>query len=243
MKRHDGSHAPAARGFFDDPTHYLRRNAVIDLRRSLVREALRDASPRRIIDVGCGDGSLSMQYLDAGAELVLVDFSQSMLNAALATVPGFHAKQVTSRQLDVAGPELLELAPADVVLCVGLLAHMRDPEATVTRLAALVEPNGRLLVQVTDYDTLTGKAVYWLSRAAGRGRRYRLSPTSAASIVRAAEAGGLSLSGITAYPASFPGYRSLPLGLQTRMLSAMQSWKVMQPLRTESLLLFRRSTA
>lgn len=233
---------PSAQRFFEDPPHYLRRNAVISLRRAIVRELLGDV-PRRIIDVGCGDGSLSMQYLENGTELALVDVSSTMLESARSKVPETFLHRVRFCRLDISSAEFLRIASADVVLCVGVLAHMPDPEVTVGRVASLVEPGGRLLLQLTDFGRLAGKGVYWLSRVASRSRSYRLSETRIADVVRWARECGFDLVRTDSYSIGFPGYRLLPMQVQARMLRLIHSWPSMAPLRTESFLLFQKSAS
>jgi hypothetical protein len=103
----------------------------------------------------------------------------------------------------------------------------------------LVEPGGRLLLQITDFDRPIGKALHWLARL-GRGRHYRLSKTRASDVLAWATSSGLELAGATSYPASLPGGRRLPMAVQERLIQATTSGALTAPLRTEALLLFRR---
>ena len=50
----------------------------------------------------------------------------------------------------------------DVVLCVGVLAHVPDTEALVGRIACLLKPGGRCVLQFTDAARFLSKLLHWL---------------------------------------------------------------------------------
>ena len=45
----------------------------------------------------------------------------------------------------------------DIVLAIGLLAHVKDIPASIAKMAELLRPGGKLVIQMTDYDQ-------WLSK-------------------------------------------------------------------------------
>jgi len=241
MSDSEPSRLVPAQQFFDDPSHYLHGNAVILLRRALVRELLGELADTRIIDVGCGDGSLSLQYAESGSHITLIDFSETMLAAARNNIAAESAGRVTVQRADITAAEPLTNSPADVVLCVGVLAHVPRPEATVAKVASLVKPGGRLLLQISDYDRPVGKLLYWFARAVTRSRRYPLARIGSSDVVSWAGRSGLSLVAESVYPASPPGYRLLPMELQRKALQVMHSQPLLAPVRTEALLLFERA--
>lgn len=225
---------------FGDPSNYLQDNAVIPLRRLLVREVLGELQDQRIVDVGCGDGTLSLQYADVASHIALVDFSDTMLETAQANAAVASASNVSFHRSDINAEKFLSIGVADVVLCVGVLAHVPDPEVAVDRVASLVRPGGRLLLQISDYDRPFGKCLYFLWDIASRSRGYRPARTGSRGAIVWARASGLTLTAVTSYPGMLPGYRLLPIGLQRRVFDAAHHWRVMAPFRTETLLLFER---
>lgn len=138
--------------FFDGTSVWLRESATISIRRAiagaLVRQLAGFRSCQRILDVGCGDGSVSMQFAGEAQRLTLVDLSGKMLAIARDRTPPALLNRVEYIQGDI-----LDVALAgtyDVILCFGVLAHVASVEQTMEVLAALLNPSGLLLLQLTD---------------------------------------------------------------------------------------------
>jgi SAM-dependent methyltransferase len=124
----------------------------------------------RAIDYGCGDGSLSIPLLGQLDELVLLDTSPAMLDAARSQLGASDSSRVTfgdPRTGDWRG------SGADLVLCVGILAHMDDPWRTLEEVLSLVRPGGAAVIEVSDAGHPAGWALVRYSRL-----RERLRPDS-----------------------------------------------------------------
>ena len=76
-----------AKTFFGDPDLYLRGNHRISLRAHFVRGLLGDVRNSRILDLGCGDGRISAQFLPAGNHVTMLDLSDGMLERVKNNVP------------------------------------------------------------------------------------------------------------------------------------------------------------
>lgn len=121
-------------------------------RRRLIRACLRGLRPRRVLDVGCGDGTLLAELaraLPGPIELAGADLSPQVVEQARARVPGlsFHV-------LDLAKGSLPERF--DLVVCSEVLEHLDDRAAAFDHLRAMVAPGGHLLVTTPTgpvYDT------------------------------------------------------------------------------------------
>jgi SAM-dependent methyltransferase len=104
---------------------------------ALGREALRLLDPRageRILDVGCGDGSLTEQIAATGAEVVGVDNSESMVAAACA-------RGVDARLTDAAAMPFE--AEFDAAFSNASLHWMLDKGAVAEGVARALKPAGR----------------------------------------------------------------------------------------------------
>jgi ubiquinone/menaquinone biosynthesis C-methylase UbiE len=104
-------------------------------------------APARILDVGCGNGEMTLRLATAGHRVTGVDPAASMLVAAadrLAARPEL-ADRV---RLINAGFESLspDGEPFDAVCCHGVLMYLDDPREAVARLAGLVAPGGMLSI-------------------------------------------------------------------------------------------------
>jgi 2-polyprenyl-3-methyl-5-hydroxy-6-metoxy-1,4-benzoquinol methylase len=192
----------------------------------------------RLIDLGCGDGSVSLQFAEFVDEIALVDSSEAMLAAARRNAAGGKAK-LTFLLADLTNDEL-RIEPADVVLCLGLLAHVARPREVLTRAAALVRPGGRLLMQVTDAARPFGAMVWQFDNLFRGIRGYRLARTGADELAAWASESDLRLVTALSHAPVISGFRVLPEQAQRTILDILQRGGWAEPLRVEKLMLFER---
>src|SRR5665213_2812191 len=102
--------------FFDDPLPYLRNNPYVDLRANAVRRLLPLRAGMSILDLGCGDGRISIPLVRESGDLLLVDSSAAMLELAMRSVPPNAAGRVRCQHVDLADFEPQQ--QYDVVLCI-----------------------------------------------------------------------------------------------------------------------------
>ena len=102
----------------------------------------------RILDAGCGTG-VSTDYLchlNPGADVVGVDISDGALAVARERLERSEAREAV-RSLRQEQRSLLDLGdetPFDYINSVGVLHHLREPEAGLAALADLLAPQGLL---------------------------------------------------------------------------------------------------
>jgi ubiquinone/menaquinone biosynthesis C-methylase UbiE len=129
------AHSASARG-------HLRHDLV---ERRLLAEL--PATPARILDVGCGNGEMTLRLAAASHQVTGADPSTTMLAAAedrLAARP-----ELADRiRLVNAGFEFLPVdgEPFDAVCCHGMLMYLDHLGEAVARLAGLVAPGGLLSI-------------------------------------------------------------------------------------------------
>ena len=96
----------------------------------------------RALDVGCGDGMLAAELVDAGVRTVVgLDVDRPVLERARARHEGRGIEWVHGDVLDVA----LEPESFDAVVSIAALHHM-DAAQALTRFARLVRPGGTVVV-------------------------------------------------------------------------------------------------
>src|ERR1700756_4690438 len=81
------SHIEQVRAYFDDSYYLEQRGFDIRLRAETVDEFTREGHYRNALDIGCGDGSISLPILSRCDHLTLVDVSQKMLHRAACRIP------------------------------------------------------------------------------------------------------------------------------------------------------------
>jgi cyclopropane fatty-acyl-phospholipid synthase-like methyltransferase len=199
-----------AKRYFANPSRYIRNNPYVDLRSQAVRRMLPSSPGRSMLDLGCGDGRVSLPLLGDTDKLLLVDASQGMLELAARNVPAEAVARVEIRCTDVAAFEPPNRF--DAVLCIGLLAHVPDIAATLRLVASCVAPGGCALLQLTDDSYFFGRVAHWT----GALHRRFVQPSAhipnhmTLEQVRAEMAGlGFELTSSYRY-ADVPGVRLLP---------------------------------
>ncbi|MEV4148621.1 class I SAM-dependent methyltransferase [Amycolatopsis sp. NPDC049691] len=127
-----------AASFDEQPDHGLKdpsvRRAWADLLLPLVPAAA------KVVDLGCGTGSLSLLLAEAGHDVRGIDSSPAMLDVAREKARG----AVDFRLGDAADPPTGETY--DVVLARHVLWAMPDPGAALENWVKLLKPGGRLIL-------------------------------------------------------------------------------------------------
>ncbi|RPJ39647.1 MAG: methyltransferase domain-containing protein [Planctomycetaceae bacterium] len=176
-------------------------------------EELKD---RWVLDAGCGSGRFAEIALQAGANVVAIDYSSAVDSASanLGHFPNFHALQADICQLPFAP------AAFDYVYCLGVLQHCPDVRRALAALPVLLTLGGRLVVDVyprTWITCVTPK--YWL-----RPLTRQLRPETLFRIVQKWTPRMLRLSATL---------RRLPLGRVTHRLIPVASHVLDLPLNSE----------
>jgi ubiquinone/menaquinone biosynthesis C-methylase UbiE len=152
------------KAMFEDAQWYLKnRNYHVRVRTDMVREFLEREKFEQMLDIGCGDGSISLPLLKPDRKLTLLDLSQNMLNIARSRVPAG-----LSDNVEVLNEHFMrtQFKPGsyDLIICVGVLAYIDDEEAFVEKLASLVRPGGRLFTECTDKNHFMSRLAHGYDR-------------------------------------------------------------------------------
>jgi ubiquinone/menaquinone biosynthesis C-methylase UbiE len=238
-----GSRADAARRFFDVPQAYLtpvRFN--IRARAHIVHKLLGHVRDKTILDIGCGDGSVSRQFLSESNRLTLLDVSPNMLQVARSLTPPEYLHRTRFVNEDFAKCPFTD--EFDVVLCVGVLAHVDSVRDTLREVASAAKTGGLCVVQMTDADSLLYRVVKIygaLRRAKAMEFGYATNRTSATSLLALAADSGLKLLNQCRYSVLFPGIARLPERWLYRYHVATAESRWLSQLGTEVLFLFQKT--
>jgi ubiquinone/menaquinone biosynthesis C-methylase UbiE len=127
---------------------------------------------KRVLEVGCGIGTDSINFARAGAQLTAVELSSESLRIAeqRADVMGVADRirfvQANAEELSSA----LDDEPYDLVYSFGVIHHTPRPGRALAEMRALTAPGGALKLMV--YHRRSWK-VFWIVAAQGNGRFWK----------------------------------------------------------------------
>ncbi|MBD0330312.1 MAG: class I SAM-dependent methyltransferase [Thermoleophilia bacterium] len=113
----------------------------------LAVRAVAEAAPRRLLEVGCGDGELAERLSrEVGCEVVALDQSERMIE--LTRGRGIDTRLGDVQQLPFADGEF------DCAVAAWMLYHVPDVDRAVAELARVLRPGGRLVATTNALDHL-----------------------------------------------------------------------------------------
>ena len=145
------------RVIFDNVDHYLAARSVdVRLRTETVSAFASQLSYEDVLDAGCGDGSITLPLLTSANHLTWMDLSPSMLEHAISRVPRDLVNNVTLRNEDILTAQF-GTKRFDLVVSVGVIAHVQSVVLFLEKLRKLLKPGGSLILEFTDVLHPVGK--------------------------------------------------------------------------------------
>lgn len=185
-------------------TERIERDLVLDLAGPLLG--------RRLLDVGCGDGTYAIAAAGAGAQVTAVDRSDRMLEAARVRA-GKAGADIRFERAD-ASRLPFDDGSFDVVLAVTVLFFIEDAARVVEEAARVLGAGGRLVLADLNRFSIWAawrRARGWLGSSTWREARFR----TVRELARLATGAGLEIertAGAIYYP---------PIGPLARLLAPL----------------------
>ncbi|MFD0899566.1 class I SAM-dependent methyltransferase [Actinomadura sediminis] len=119
-----------------------------ELTDAAVLDAIGDTAGLRVLDAGCGEGYVARTLAAQGADVLGVDVSQGLIDAARAAAAGAPAGGGGSLSFVRAGVDDVPAADGefDLVVCNHLFSHLQDPTSAIGEFARVLRSGGRLVV-------------------------------------------------------------------------------------------------
>jgi SAM-dependent methyltransferase len=141
--------AETKQAFHQPEWYFQKRGYHVQVRIETISEFLKGSQFGRMLDIGCGDGSISLPLLTASNRLTLLDMSDGMLARAKSRIPTGLSSNVDIFKSDFMGANL-EPNSYDLIICLGVLAYIETPDLFLAKLASLLKPGGHLILEWTD---------------------------------------------------------------------------------------------
>jgi ubiquinone/menaquinone biosynthesis C-methylase UbiE len=157
---------------------------------------LAGASTGRLLDCAAGSGEITCALLKSGRfpHATIVDISPAMLQRARELL----SSQVTNVELEFVHSDIFNFKPSDsgfdLILCLGLIAHVGRLDVLLPHLKSMLMPSGRIILQTTLTDHAGTRIVRALTTPRELVQRgYRISWFSQRDIADACHAAGLRI--------------------------------------------------
>lgn len=230
------------KAFFEKTEHYLTYNYNLRIRMETVGYFIGNTRYEAVLDMPCGTGDISAPYVDQFGQLTLMDFSENMIATARSRFSDDKGVLMEKAQHklefihgDFYAHDFGE-SRYDLVMNIGILAHIRDPWTFLEQSMALVKPGGTFILQSTDSRHWFAKLIFaylGLRRLAGIDK-YALNKIPERELLPKVQGGGFELVKSFRYNQSFLGFSRLFSNELKYKLTQRYFGHAGQPLRQKS---------
>jgi ubiquinone/menaquinone biosynthesis C-methylase UbiE len=193
--------------FFEEVNNYLHRDFGVILRKELIQNCIGEISNTRIIDIGCGNGDISLPYLKNN-RVTFLDFSTGMLKLVENKIEHQFRENATILNKDFF--DLNERQKFDTILFIGVLAHSPKPILDNLKfLNKILYNEGRIFLQFSDSN-------HWITKLEFKVRKnkYTINKTNKNDIENAIQSAGFQIDRKIRYACLLPGLGKLPNKVQ-----------------------------
>lgn len=124
------------------PTDYATNAAFVPALGAAALELLAAQPGELILDLGCGDGVLTLKIMDSGARVIGLDASEAMVEAARGR--GVDAFVADAQALDLE-EQSTRFGQFDAAFSNAALHWMLDPDAVASGVFSVLKPGGRFV--------------------------------------------------------------------------------------------------
>lgn len=222
---------------FDKTENYIDDNLVISIRVNLIRENLPFLRNVMILDIGCGNGEVTLPFLKYN-DITFLDISKNMLDIVRKKIPDelIGNAEIINQNFESYFPG----RKYDYIFLIGVLAHVESTLDTIKKITELIKNDGSIVLQYTN----SGNIVAILIRIAGYFKKlfttqydYKINYFSDKAIRNILNNYNLTILKEISYWPAFPGFRYVPLGIRTFFYAKILNGPLLRHLGGERILI------
>lgn len=235
--------ANKVRDFFNITENYYQDNSTTFLRKIITSELIGTVKQKNIIDIGCGNGAISIPFLKSN-HVTFLDFSMNMLEEAKNNIPINLIHKAEFINYDITFYNTSK--KFDMAFLIGVLSHVDNVEMCVSKISKLLNENGICIVQITDSNKYLAKLlnVYYKVRKHflfEPKMDYEMNVLNKDLITQTFSKFGFILNDIKYHLPSLPGFRFLPQKTRITFLMLIYKNKWISYFGPELILKFRKN--
>ena len=100
------------------------------------------ASAKKVLDLGCGDGSLGRKIKEKGIQVVGIEYDPELVNEARKNLDEVHCLNLEKEEIPY--PQRY----FDCIVCADILEHLRDPLSFLIRLKTFLADDGCIVASI-----------------------------------------------------------------------------------------------
>ena len=189
------------KALFELPEKYLGpRQFDINIRVDVVGQFTNALKFENALDIGCGNGAISLPLLPRCEKMTLLDLSARMLDLARTRIPAERRNDV-----ELVNAEFLEADfephSFDLICCIGVLAHVDSPAEVIAKVSRLAKPGASVIIEFTDSFHFWGVPVVLYQKLLRllRPEPYKLNRLKRQQVLRILQANGLETAALYRY--------------------------------------------
>lgn len=127
-------------------------------------------SAKKILDIGCGVGTLSLYFAFKGFKVVGIDVSQRAINIAQSAKKSLSFNNVTFKKQKLAQTK----GKFDLIICSEIIEHIPDDKTFVSQISDRLKKNGLLILSTRSQSNWLTSVGFFKKhdQAVGHLRRY-----------------------------------------------------------------------
>jgi len=228
--------AQKVKDYFNETDNYLKKNPEIALRSSLIKKNLPDLNNKNILDIGCGNGDITLPYIKNN-NITFLDFSEKMLEIVRKKIPNEYRQNAQFLNIDL--NQLSGDKKYDYLFVIGVLAHVNSIELTFSKFVELLDSDGTIIVQFTNRTNIISILTTFIFEIKYMFRKkppFKVNYTSLHNIKKELQKSKLAYyTKVAFWPASLPGFGMFPEGVRSFIYKLLNG-KILRPLGSEVLL-------